>query len=136
MTALLDAVGKTISHISKRHKFAPDSEIPSKTLVVIITDGYENSSREYSNKQIKRMIEKQKKEHEWEFLFLGANIDAVETAKSYGINEDRAVTYCADEMGTRTNFDAICDASSCLRNNAPLKSSWKSSVEKYMNKKG
>lgn len=107
MTGLLDAVGKTINHVGNRHKNALDNEVPSKTMVVIITDGQENASREFTLPQIKKMIKRQKEKYGWEFLFLGANIDAVTTAAGFGISSDRAVTYEADSVGTRMNFDAV-----------------------------
>ncbi len=113
-TALLDAVGKTINHVGNRHKNALDNEIPGKTMVVIITDGYENASREFTLPQIKQMIERQKEKFGWEFLFLGANIDAVSTAAGFGITVDRAVTYEADSVGTRMNFDAVSQVIGCV----------------------
>ncbi|MBO4897536.1 MAG: VWA domain-containing protein [Clostridia bacterium] len=135
MTALLDAVGKTINHVGKRHKYAPDNEIPARTLVVIITDGFENASREFSQPQIKSMIEHQKEKYGWEFLFLGANIDAVETANTYGICADRAVTYEADELGTRMNFDVVSRTVSAVRMAQPLGADWKEDIEKRFKKK-
>lgn len=133
MTALLDAIGKTINHVGNRHKFAPDSEIPTKTMVIIITDGFENASREFSRQDIKSMIERQKEEYGWEFLFLGANIDAVTTARSYGISEDRAATYRADSVGTKTNFSAVCKTVSCVRETGEIFDDWKTDIEKYTN---
>ena len=134
-TALLDAVGKTINHVGNRHKYAPDSEIPSKTMVVIITDGYENASREFSQPQIKSMIEHQKEKYNWEFLFLGANIDAVSTASNYGIAPDRAVKYEADSVGTMTNFNAVSETVSCVREARPINANWKKDIEEYIRKK-
>lgn len=135
MTALLDAIGKTISHVGNRHKHALDSEVPHKTIVVIITDGYENASREYSLPQVKMMIERQKEKYGWEFLFLGANIDAVSTAASFGISSDRAVTYKADSEGTRLNFEAVSNAQSRIRNQMPLCADWKRDIEKHRGEK-
>lgn len=106
-TALLDAIGKTVTEVGNRHKFATASAVPGKTVVVIITDGFENASREYSLEAVKGIIERQKEKYGWEFLFLGANIDAVTAARDIGIADDRAVTYEADEEGTRTNFEAV-----------------------------
>lgn len=134
-TALLDAIGKTINHVGNRYKYAPDNEIPSKTMVVIITDGHENASREYNLQQVKAMIEHQKEKYDWEFLFLGANIDAVNTAAGFGITEDRAVTYRPDSEGTRMNFDAVSEVASCLRYQRPIQSGWKDKIEKHMKKK-
>ncbi len=134
-TALMDAIGKTINHVGNRHKYALESEVPQKTMVVIITDGYENASREYSLEKVKSMIERQKQRYGWEFLFLGANIDAVEEAKKFGIEEDRAVTYEADEVGTAMNFDAVSETVSCVRGNADIRRDWKKDIEKYRKSK-
>lgn len=136
MTALLDAIGKTINHVGNRHKNALESEVPDKTMVVIITDGFENASREYSLSQVKKMIEHQKEKYGWEFLFLGANIDAVSTASSMGITADRAVTYEADGEGTRMNFDAVSQAVGCMRNCAPIAHNWKKDIEEHRKRKG
>lgn len=135
MTGLLDAIGKTINHVGNRHKYAPDSEIPSKTMVVIITDGHENASREYTLPKVKAMIERQKEKYGWEFLFLGANIDAISTAAEFGIVPDRAVTYAADNVGTRMNFDAVSSVASCVRQNAPFSADWKKDIEKHNKKR-
>lgn len=135
MTGLLDAVGKTINHVVNRHKNALDSEVPGKTMVVIITDGYENASREYTLPQIKQMIERQKEMFGWEFLFLGANIDAVSTAAGFGITADRAVTYEADSVGTRMNFDAVSQVIGCARNCAPIACNWKKNIEEHKRRK-
>ena len=135
MTGLLDAVGKTINHVGNRHKNALDSEVPGKTMVVIITDGYENASREFALPQVKQMIERQKEKYGWEFLFLGANIDAVTTAAGFGISADRAVTYEADSVGTRMNFDAVADVVDCVRQSAPIARNWKENIERHRDNK-
>lgn len=134
-TALLDAIGKTINHVGNRHKFAPDNELPGKTMVVIITDGYENASREFSLDKVRSMTEHQKTNFGWEFLFLGANIDAVETAGTFGISADRAVTYEADCVGTATNFKAVNEAVSRMREGKSMAADWKKDIEDYRNKK-
>ena len=134
-TALLDAIGKTIVHVVNRRKFAPDNEAPGKTMVVIITDGYENASREFSLDKVKNMIEHQKEVYNWEFLFLGANIYAIETARHFGIDEDRAATYCADSIGTKTNFEAVSGTVSCMRRCQSINSDWKKGIEAYAKKK-
>lgn len=134
-TALLDAIGKTISHVGNRHKYAPDSEVPSKTMVVIITDGFENASKEFNLNKVKQMIENQKDKYNWKFLFLGANIDAVQTAGTFGISADRAVTYQADSVGTRTNFSAVCNTVSDMRANRRIDESWKREIEKHKTEK-
>ena len=135
MTGLLDAVGKTVNHVGNRHKNALDSEVPEKTMVVIITDGYENASREFTLPQVKKMIKRQKEMFGWEFLFLGANIDAVSTAAGFGISADRAVTYEADSEGTRMNFDAVSNVACCMRQSAPIAGNWKENIEKYVTNK-
>lgn len=134
-TSLLDAIGKTINHAGYRHKFAPDSEKPDKTIVVIITDGYENTSREFNIHRINQMINHQKERYGWEFLFLGANIDAIGTASQFGISSDRAVEYRADTKGTRTNFEALSATVSCFRDSVPISESWKNDIEQYMKNK-
>ncbi len=133
MTALLDAIGKTINHIGGRHKNALDSEVPEKTIVVITTDGLENASCEFSLKKVKTMIERQKKKYGWEFIFLGANIDAIDVAKGVGIDEDRAATYYADDVGTEINFRAIGNVVSHIRGKRlfPDAADWKEDIEEY-----
>ncbi|MCR5295477.1 MAG: VWA domain-containing protein [Lachnospiraceae bacterium] len=106
-TALLDAVGGAIHHIGKVHKEMPEEERPEKTLFIITTDGMENSSRQYSYDKVKKMVEKKKKKHHWEFIFLGANIDAVEVAGRFGVAANRAVRYECDSAGTALNFDVM-----------------------------
>ena len=95
-TALLDAIGGAIHHIGNVHKYARDEDRPEKTIFVITTDGYENASRKYSSDRVKQMVERQKQKYGWEFIFLGANIDAVETARNFGIDEERAANYVND----------------------------------------
>ena len=114
-TALLDAVGKTINKISNAHKNTADDERPEKTMFVIITDGMENASVEYSYRKVKAMVELQKAEFCWEFIFLGANIDAAQTASRFGVNVDRAVNYHADSDGLKTSYDAVTCAVSEMR---------------------
>jgi uncharacterized protein YegL len=114
-TALIDALGSTIEHIAKIHKYARSEDVPAHTLFVITTDGMENASRSYSSQQVKDMIRKQKEEKAWEFLFIGANIDAVETAAHYGIDKDCAVNYKADQKGTRVLYNAVSNAVCSMR---------------------
>lgn len=128
-TALVDALGSAITHIKKIHRYARNSDVPKKTVFVIITDGQENASRQYTSDQVKRLIEQQK-EKGWEFLFIGANIDAVETAKHYGISEDRAVDYHADEKGTSVVYDTVACACCEIRANAPLTANWSDKIKK------
>ena len=106
-TALLDAVGGAVSHISDIHKKANDEDIPEKTLFIITTDGMENASRKYTYEKVKKMIEKKKKKRNWEFLFLGANIDAVSVAGKFGIAPKRAINYKSDKKGTRLNYEVL-----------------------------
>lgn len=128
-TALLDAIGGAIHHIGNVHKYARNEDIPEHTIFIITTDGMENASHQYSRDKIKAMIERQKTKYGWEFLFLGANIDAIETARSYGIDQDRAVEYNCDSVGTGLNFEAMSDAITTMRCSAPLTADWKKKVE-------
>lgn len=128
-TALLDAIGGAIHHIGNVHKYARDEDVPEHTIFIITTDGMENASHQYSREKIKAMIERQKTKYGWEFLFLGANIDAIETARSYGIDQDRAVEYNCDSVGTGLNFEAMSDAITTMRCSAPLTADWKKKVE-------
>ena len=114
-TALLDAIGGAIHHIGNVHKYARTEDVPEHTLFVITTDGMENASRRYDSERVKQMIERQKARHGWEFLFLGANIDAVETAGRFGIGADRAVNYHADRAGTQLNYEVLSEAVSAVR---------------------
>mgnify|MGYP002514288212 CR=1 FL=1 len=106
-TALIDAIGGAIHHIGNIHKYARLEDVPEHTMFVITTDGQENASHKYTSEQVKKMIERQKEKYGWEFLFIGANIDAVETARQYGIDEDRAVNYNCDSVGTAVNYKAL-----------------------------
>ena len=106
-TALLDAIGGAIHHIGNVHKYAREEDRPEKTLFIITTDGMENSSRKYNYDKVKKLVEKQKEKYGWEFLFLGANIDAIDVAGRFGINADRAVNYECDSAGTRKNFACL-----------------------------
>jgi len=134
-TALLDALGGAIHHISNVHKYARKEDIPSHTVFVIITDGKENASHRYSAARVKQMIEKEKSKYGWEFLFLGANIDAVETAKHFGIGKSRAVTYHGDREGTKLNYEVISEAVQSMRCNSVIPDSWKERIEKDVKKR-
>lgn len=114
-TALLDAVGGAIHHIGNVHKYAREEEVPEKTLFIITTDGMENSSRQYSYDKVKKMIEKQKEKYHWEFIFLGANIDAVGVADRFGVDRQHAVRYECDSAGTALNFQVMNKMVSCAR---------------------
>jgi uncharacterized protein YegL len=129
-TALLDAIGSTIHKIGNVQKRTSEEERAGKVLFVITTDGMENASREYDYGKIKAMIEHQKVKYDWEFIFLGANIDAVATASKFGIQEDYAVTYHADSEGTQVNFQALNEAVTSFRKGQKLDRVWKESIEK------
>ena len=129
-TALLDAIGGAIHHIGNVHKYARNEDVPEHTLFVITTDGMENASRRYDSEKVKKMIERQKNRYGWEFLFIGANIDSVETAKHFGINSDRSVNYHADGQGTAVVFDAVSKTVCNFRKSRPLSSSWSDEIDK------
>ena len=129
-TALLDAIGGAIDHIKNIHRYARPEDVPEHTLFVITTDGMENASHKYSADRVKAMIEHEKAKYGWEFLFLGANIDAVETASHIGIGADRSVTFRNDSQGIATNYDAVTCAVSAVRAARPLTADWKEKIEK------
>ena len=135
-TALLDAIGGAVHHIGNVHKYARAEDVPEHTLFVITTDGMENASRRYDSETVKKMIERQKEKYGWEFLFLGANIDAVETARSVGISKDRAVNYRSDREGTALNYEVVSEAISAVRCSAPLKADWKKRIDEDYEKRG
>ena len=129
-TALLDAVGGAIHHIGNVHKYAREEDRPEKTIFVITTDGMENASRRYDYKRVKHMVERQKEKFGWDFLFLGANIDAVGEAGKFGIGADYAVNYHCDSPGTALNYEVVSDAIGHVRScGTPLKASWKKRIE-------
>ena len=132
-TALIDAIGGAIRHIGNIHKYARPEDVPEHTMFVIMTDGMENASRRYSSSEVKRMIEHEKEKYGWEFLFIGANIDAVETARSFGIGADRSVNYHADHQGTAVVFDAVCESVCSLRSRIPLDASWSDRINRDYN---
>ncbi len=123
-TALLDALGGAIHHIGNIHKYARREDVPEHTVFVITTDGMENASRRYSAEQVRKMIERQKEKYGWEFLFLAANIDAVQTAARYGIGGDRAVNYHADRRGTELVYEAVSAAVGSIRCKRKLGAGW------------
>ena len=134
-TALLDAVGGAIHHIGSIHKYARPEDVPEHTLFVITTDGMENASRRYSAWRVREMIRRQKAKYGWEFLFLGANMDAVETAGHLGIAPDRAVNYHCDSEGTRLNYEVLSQAVSTVRCSATLDEHWKDAIEEDFRKR-
>ena len=135
-TALLDAVGGAIHHIGNVHKYARREDVPEKTLFIITTDGYENASRRYDYEKVRHMIQHEKEKYGWEFLFLGANIDAAAEAKRFGISEDRAVTYKCDAEGTALNYDVISEAVCHVRASRPLDAGWKARIDADVKKRG
>ena len=135
-TALLDAVGGAIHHIGNVHKYAREEDRPEKTLFVITTDGMENASRKYSYDRLKAMIERQREKYGWEFIFLGANIDAAKEAARFGIDADRAADYHADSQGTGVVYEAVSEAVCRVRNcSAPLAADWKTRVDEDYRKR-
>ena len=128
-TALLDAIGGAIHHIGNVHKYARAEDRPERTLFVITTDGMENASRHYDLRRVREMIERQKARYGWEFLFLGANIDAVDTAARLGIDADRAANFHCDARGTQLNYAAVSDAVRAVRCAAPLTADWKERID-------
>jgi uncharacterized protein YegL len=126
-TALLDAIGGAVKHIGNIHKYARPEDVPEHTMFVITTDGLENASRKYNSRDIKRLIES-KKEEGWEFLFIGANIDAIETANDYGISADRAVNYNADSQGTGVVFEAVSETVAKFRGGQKVAPCWSKKI--------
>lgn len=135
-TALLDALGGAIRHIRNIHKYARPEDVPEHTLFVITTDGMENASRSYSAPEIRKLISTLSEEKGWQFLFLGANIDAVETAATYGIKESNAVDYCSDSKGTGVCYESVCAAVSSVRGSRQLGSEWKKRINEDFEKRG
>ena len=127
-TALIDAIGDAIRHIANVHKYARPEDVPAHTVFVITTDGMENASRRYSAGEVRKQIRRMQEEKGWEFLFIGANIDAVETARHFGIAEDRAVNYHADKKGTRVVYECVGKALGSLRANAPMSAKWSEEI--------
>ena len=135
-TALLDAVGKAIHHIGNVHKYAREEDRPEKTIFVITTDGMENASREYSYERVRRMIQHEKEKYGWEFIFLGANIDAAREAARFGIDEDCSATYHADHQGTAVIYEAMSEAVCNVRACQPMGAGWKHRVDEDYQKRG
>ena len=134
-TALIDAIGGAVHHIGNIHKYARPEDVPAKTLFVITTDGMENASRRYTSHAVKKMIE-EKKKLGWEFLFIGANIDAVETASRFGIAEDRAVNYNADGEGTRILYRSVSDAITNVRGKQCIEPNWAKRIDSDYRSRG
>lgn len=135
-TALIDAIGGAIKHIRNIHKYARPEDVPAHTMFIITTDGQENASHRFSSDEVKKMIEHQKAEDGWEFLFIGANIDAVETAARFGIGANRAVNYNADSKGTQILYDTLSAPICAMRANVEISDDWSQSIEEdYNNRK-
>ena len=128
-TALIDAIGQAIHHIGNVHKYAREEDRPEHTIFVITTDGMENASSLYTSNEVKAMIEKEKKVYGWEFLFLGANIDAVETAGRFGIAPERAVRFHNDSRGIRLNYETVSRTVGRMRACESISDDWKESIE-------
>ena len=124
-TALLDAIGGAIHHIGNIHKYARNEDVPEHTIFVITTDGMENASHEYDSTRVKHMIRRQEERYGWEFLFVAANIDAVETARHIGIRRERAANYRQTKEGTQNLYEAVEVAMCSMRSNVELGDEWK-----------
>ena len=135
-TALIDAIGGAIHHIGNVHKYARKEDVPENTIFIITTDGYENASYRYSSDKVKRMIEHEKEKYGWEFLFIGANIDAVETAKHYGIDQDRAVNYHADAQGTDIVYATVSQVVCNVRMNKCMAENWSEDIDNDYKNRG
>ena len=135
-TALLDAVGGAIHHIGNVHKYAREEDRPERTLFVIPTDGMENASRRYTYEKVKAQIARQKERYGWEFLFLGANIDAAQEAARFGIAEDYAATYVADEASTNLIYETVNEAVCSFRACQPMAANWKDRINEDYRKRG
>ena len=135
-TALLDAVGSAIRHIGNIHKYAREEDRPEKTLFVITTDGMENASRHYTYEKVRQLIEEKKEKYGWEFIFLGANIDAAKEAARFGIDPTFAADYHADTLGTEVLYETVGEAISHVRAcTAPLSATWKQQVDQDFKKR-
>ncbi|MBQ3416885.1 MAG: VWA domain-containing protein [Ruminococcus sp.] len=135
-TALIDAIGKSVKHIEQIHRYQREEDVPAHTMFVITTDGLENASKKFSSDEVKKLIEQHKEKDNWEFLFIGANIDAVETARHFGISEDRSVNYHADTKGTGVLYAAVADAVSSVRSKGRVKREWSRPIaEDYEDRK-
>ena len=135
-TALLDAIGGAVHHIANVHKYAREEDRPGKTVFVITTDGMENASRAYTYDEVQRMVKHEQEKYGWEFLFLGANMDAISAARSFGIRADRAARYACDGAGTRLNYEVVSKTIGRLRGGAPIESDWSEEIDADFKKRG
>ena len=135
-TALLDAIGGAVHHIANVHKYAREEDRPGKTVFVITTDGMENASRAYSYDEVQRMVRHEQEKYGWEFLFLGANMDAIAAARSFGIREDRAVRYRRDSAGTRLNYEVVGETIARFRGRKEIEADWCAPIEADVKRRG
>ena len=135
-TALLDAIGAAVHHIGNVHKYAREEDRPGKTIFVITTDGMENASREYTYEKVQRMVKLEQEKYGWEFLFLGANMDAITVARSFGIRSDRAVRYERDRIGTELNYEVLSRTVSSFRKGEVIAPGWSAPIEEDFKKRG
>ncbi len=134
-TALLDAIGGAVHHIGNVHKYAREEDRPAKTVFVVTTDGMENASRRYSYEDVQRMVKHEQEKYGWEFLFLGADMDAISVAHSFGIRPDRAVRYAKDSIGTELNFRVLSDTVGCLRKGERIREEWSREISEEFQKR-
>ena len=135
-TALLDAIGGAVHHIENVHKYAREEDRPGKTIFIITTDGIENASREYSYRQVSSMVKHAQEAYGWEFLFLGANMDAIRAAETFGIRADRAVRYECDGVGTRVNYSVVSQAIGSMRSGRGIDADWDAEIRRDYAKRG
>ena len=135
-TALLDAIGGAVHHIAGIHKYAREEDRPGKTIFVITTDGMENASRRYTYGDVKRLVEHEREAHGWEFLFLGANMDAISAARSFGIRPDRAVRYECDGAGTGLNYEVVSKTVAKMRGGGAISADWSAPIAADYAKRG
>ena len=135
-TALLDAIGGAVHHMANVHKYAREEDRPGKTVFVITTDGMENASRRYTYREVQKMVKHEQEKYGWEFLFLGANMDAISVARSFGIREDRAVRYSCDKVGTGLNFAVVSETIGKVRRGQMIESDWSAEIAEDYEKRG
>ena len=135
-TALLDAIGGAVHHIGNVHKYAREEDRPGKTIFVITTDGLENASHAYTYEEVQRMVKHEQEKYGWEFLFLGANMDAISAARSFGIRADRAVRYRRDRAGTELNYRVVSETVAKVRRRETIDADWSAPIEADVKKRG
>ncbi len=135
-TALLDAIGGAVRHIANVHKYAREEDRPARTVFVITTDGMENASRRFGYAEVQRMVRHEREKHGWEFLFLGANMDAISAARSFGIRPDRAVRYCGDAAGTALNYRVVDETIAKVRRHEEIKADWCAPIAEDYGRRG